>query len=203
MSMLDNALASVNGTQNNQNTQTAQPTPTTPSSTNGSGDSLLENALASVNADNVQAPPVNDPRQPGEIVNDVGQKVIVPKDGESFADTLKRAVAYHNSLTPEQRQAAIDAETKTMPKKAAQTLGAAATIGLVGPATLAALGEGGVAIGEAIPSVLVHTTEGVKAIGAWAAKNPVQAYVLYQVIKDLLPGAKKAIGIVKGMPEPE
>jgi hypothetical protein len=141
----------------------------------------------------------NDPRKTGEIVNDVGQKVIVPKDGESFTDTLKRAVAYHKSLTPEQQKAALDAETKTIPKKTAQTLGAAATIGVVGPAMLAAPGE----LAEAVPSVLTHTVEGVKAIGAWAAKNPVQAYLLYQVMKDLIPGAKKAIGIVKGMPEVE
>lgn len=141
----------------------------------------------------------NDPRKTGEIVNDVGQKVIVPKDGESFTDTLKRAVTYHKSLTPEQQKAALDAETKTIPKKTAQTLGAAATIGVVGPAMLAAPGE----LAEAVPSVLTHTVEGVKAIGAWAAKNPVQAYLLYQVMKDLIPGAKKAIGIVKGMPEVE
>ena len=43
------------------------------------------------------------PRKTGEITNDVGQKVIVPKDGESFSDTMKRAVAYHKSLTPEQQ----------------------------------------------------------------------------------------------------
>jgi len=142
---------------------------------------------------------VNDPRKTGEIVNDVGNKVIVPKDGESFADTMKRAVAYHKSLTPAQQQAAIDKEVATMPKKTAQTLGAAATIGVVGPAMFAAPGE----LAEAVPSVLTHTVEGVKAIGAWAAKNPVQAYLLYNVIKDLLPGAKKAIGIVKGMPDAE
>jgi len=142
---------------------------------------------------------VNDPRKTGEITNEVGQKVIVPKDGESFADTLKRAVAYHKSLSPAQQQAALDAETKTMPRKTAQTLGAAATIGVVGPAMLAAPGE----LAEAVPSVLTHTVEGVKAIGAWAAKNPVQAYLLYQVMKDLIPGAKKAIGVVKGMPEVE
>lgn len=132
-------------------------------------------------------------------MNDVGQKVIVPKDGESFADTLKRAVAYHKSLSPAQQQAALDAETKTMPKKAAQTLAAAAAVGTVGPAMLAAPGE----IAEAVPAVLTHTIDGVKAIGAWAGRNPVQAYLLYNVIKDLLPGAKKAIGIVKGMPEAE
>jgi hypothetical protein len=140
-----------------------------------------------------------DPRKTGEITNDVGQKVIVPKDGESFADTMKRAVTYHKSLTPEQQQAALDAETKTIPKKTAETLGAAATIGAVGPALLAAPGE----LAEALPSVLTHTVDGVKAIGTWATKNPVQAYLLFQVMKELVPGAKKAIGIVKGVPEVE
>jgi hypothetical protein len=171
----------------------AQTTPT-PSTT--SGTSVLDQAMQAVDA---HTPAVNDPRQSGEIINDVGQKVIVPKDGEMFSDTLKRAVAYHNSLTPEQRQAALDAETRTMPKKTAQTLAAAATIGTVGPALLAAPGE----IAEAVPAVLTHTIEGVKAIGAWAAKNPVQAYLLYNVMKDLIPGAKKAIGVIKGVPEAE
>jgi len=143
-----------------------------------------------------------DPKKTGEITNDVGQKVIVPKgwgtgDEEPFAETLKRAVQYHQSLTPEQRQAAIDKETATIPKKTAQTLGAAATIGTLGPAALAVPGE----IGEAVPSVLAHTVEGVKAIGTWAAKNPVQAYLLFQVMKELVPGAKKAMGVIKGVPE--
>ena len=97
-----------------------------------------------------------DPRKTGEIVNDAGNKVIVPKDGESFADTMKRAVQYHQSLTPERRQAAINKEVATMPKKTAQTLGAAATIGVAGPAALATTGE---AV-EAIPSVLPHTILG-------------------------------------------
>ena len=140
-----------------------------------------------------------DPSQTGEIVNDVGNKVIVPKKGEGFADTMKRAVQYHNSLTPEQRQAAIDKETATMPKKTAQTLGAAATIGTLGPAALAVPGE----IAEAVPSVFAHTVEGVKAIGTWAGKNPVQAYLLFQLMKELVPGAKKAMGVIKGVPEVE
>ena len=114
----------------------------------------------------------NDPRQTGEIMNDVGQKVIVPKDGEAFADTLKRAVAYHKSLTPEQQQAALDAETKTMPKKAAQTLGAAATIGVVGPALLAAPGE--IAAGvRAIPGVTEALLQHAETKAAeWAAQYP-------------------------------
>lgn len=140
-----------------------------------------------------------DPRKMGEIVNDVGNKVIVPKDGEGFADTMKRAVQYHQSLTPEQRQAAINKEVATMPNKAAQSLGAAATAGVVGPAALAVPGE----VAEAVPSVLAHTVEGVKAIGTWAAKNPVQAYLLFQVMKELVPGAKKAMGVIKGLPDGE
>jgi hypothetical protein len=99
-----------------------------------------------------QENPPADPRKTGEITNDVGQKVIVPKDGESFSDTMKRAIAYHKSLTPEQQQAALDAEAKTMPKKTAQTLGAAATIGLVGPAALAAPGELAAGL-RAVPAV--------------------------------------------------
>lgn len=150
-------------------------------------------------ANRQQAPPSQTPQQSGEIVNDVGNTVIVPKDGESFSDTVKRAVAHQESLTPEQQQAAIDKEVTTMPRKTAQTLGAAATIGAVGPALLAAPGE----IAEAVPSVLTHTIDGVKAIGTWASKNPVQAYLLFQVMKELLPGAKKAMGIVKGVPEVE
>jgi hypothetical protein len=86
----------------------------------------------------------------GEITNDVGQKVIVPKDGESFSDTLKRATAYHKSLTPEQQKAAMNAEESTIPKKAAQTMGAAGAIGVAGPAALAGLGE----VVEAAPGVI-------------------------------------------------
>lgn len=179
-----------------------QPQPTTPAPTPAPAPTTLPpqgDAFDQLPDDTPKAPTTNDPRKTGEIVNDVGNKVIVPKDGESFADTMKRAVAYHKSLTPAQQQAAIDKEVATMPKKTAQTLGAAATIGVVGPAMLAAPGE----IAEAVPAVLTHTIEGVKAIGAWAAKNPVQAYLLYNVMKDLIPSAKKAIGVIKGVPEAE
>jgi hypothetical protein len=141
----------------------------------------------------------NDPTQSGYQINDVGNKVIVPKDGENFTDTMKRAVAHHQSMSPEERKTAYDKEVATMPAKTAQTLAAAASAGLVGPAALAAPGEAM----EAIPSVLAHTTSGVKAIGAWAQKNPVQAYIVFQMLKELVPGAKKAMGIVREAPDAE
>jgi hypothetical protein len=39
--------------------------------------------------------------------------------------------------------------------------------------------------------------QGVRALGAWAVKNLVQAYLLFQVMKELIPGAKKAMGASK------
>ena len=83
-----------------------------------------------------------DPRQTGEITNDVGQKVIVPKDGESFSDTMRRAVAYHKSLTPEQQKAALDAEAKTIPAKAVEA-GIGGPLAAVGTYAAGAMGIAG------------------------------------------------------------
>lgn len=92
------------------------------------------------------------PSTTGEIKNDVGNTVIVPKDGESYLDTIKRAVAHSQSMTPEQHQAAFDKEVKTMPGKAATVLGAAPVIGAGGAAALGAAGlaGGGTEEGELI-----------------------------------------------------
>jgi hypothetical protein len=143
-----------------------------------------------------------DPRQTGEITNDVGQKVIVPKDGESFSDTMRRAVAYHKSLTPEQQKAALDAEAKTIPAKAVEA-GIGGPLAAVGSYAAGAMGIAGAgAVADALPSVLMHTVEGVKALNAWAIKNPVQAILLYHAVKELLPGAKKTMGFIKSVPTP-
>jgi hypothetical protein len=131
--------------------QASQPTAPAPAATATAPPQQAPDTLPADYFDKQENPPT-DPRKTGEITNDVGQKVIVPKDGESFSDTMKRAVAYHKSLTPEQQQAALDAEAETMPKKTAQTLGAAATIGLVGPAALATPGELAAGL-RAVPAV--------------------------------------------------
>jgi len=75
--------------------------------------------------------------------------------------------------------------------------------GAVSVPVVAGAATGLTAISEALPSVLPYTIEGVKAIGAWANAHPVQAYLLYQVIRDLVPGAKKAMGFIKGVPDVE
>jgi hypothetical protein len=114
--------------------------------------------------------------------------VIVPKPGESFADTMQRAATYGKTVTPTQ----VNAKLNTAPTKAAQVLTAAPAIGVVGAAGLSA--------GSALPSVLAHTTEGVRAIGSWANANPVQAYPVYNLLRELVPGVKKAMGLVQHAP---
>jgi|ERR1022692_194137 hypothetical protein len=126
--------------------------------------------------------------QEGEQKNDVGNTVIVPKDGESFADTMKRAAAQGKKTTPEM----VNKEIATMPEKAAQVIAAAPIAGAAGAA--------GLESPAILPAVLPHTIEGIKAISAWATAHPVQAYMLYNVVKELIPSAKKAMGLVKNIP---
>ncbi len=51
----------------------------------------------------------------GQQTNDVGNTVIVPKNGEKFSDTMARAAAQGKKTT----QADINREVATMPKRAA------------------------------------------------------------------------------------
>jgi hypothetical protein len=76
-------------------------------------------------------------KQAGQVSNDVGNTVIIPKDGESFADTMQRAAAYGKTVTPQQ----VNAELKSAPAKTATVLAAAPAIGAAGTAALAAPGE--------------------------------------------------------------
>jgi len=75
--------------------------------------------------------------QAGQQTNDVGNTIIVPKDGESFADTMQRAAAFGKTVT----QSDINKEMATAPKKVAETLVAAPAIGAVGAGLLSVPGE--------------------------------------------------------------
>lgn len=193
MSTPANPLAEFGATPVESAPSNTQPTSPTQTMAETNQSSTPPNPLAEFGAVPIQsdAQTSNDPRQTGEITNDVGQKVIVPKDGEAFADTLKRAVAYHKSLTPEQQQAALDAETKTMPKKAAQTLGAAATIGVVGPALLATAGEAGLAAKNFVLKQLAAQTP--ELFGHEAVKETLKRYAL-EGVKKAMTGAAWAGG---------
>lgn len=78
-----------------------------------------------------------DTQPAGEEKNDVGETVIVPQDGESFLDTMKRAAAHGGQV----QQSDIDKEMATAPKKVAETLGGAPVIGFGGATALAGAGE--------------------------------------------------------------
>jgi hypothetical protein len=85
----------------------------------------------------MSAKPAQQATPSGQVTNDVGNTVIVPKDGETFADTMKRAAAQGQQTTPDQ----INKEVATMPGKAATVLAAAPAMGFGGAAALAAPGE--------------------------------------------------------------
>ncbi len=111
--------------------QSAQAQPSTPAASSASNLSPLEQLEQSTQKQAQQAAPS------GEVTNDVGNTVIVPKDGESFADTMKRAAAYGKTVTQDQ----INKEMASAPGKVATTLAAAPVIGAGGAASLAAPGE--------------------------------------------------------------
>ena len=93
--------------------QSAQAQPSTPAASSASNLSPLEQLEQSTQKQAQQAAPS------GEVTNDVGNTVIVPKDGESFADTMKRAAAYGKTVTQDQ----INKEMASAPGKVATTLG--------------------------------------------------------------------------------
>ena len=119
----------------------------------------------------------------GTITNDVGNQVIVPKEGETFADTMQRAATKGKNVTQDQ----IDKEMATAPKKAAQVLGAAATAGFAGPAALgvagSAVGAAGSAVLDTALDSLPHITKAVQAFGEWAEENPRAAKIIIEFLK--------------------
>lgn len=90
------------------------------------------------------------PDTSGQITNDIGKTVIVPKDGESFADTMDRAIAQGKKTT----QQDINDELKTAPKKVAETLVAAPAMGAAGAAAIAGTGEAGAMAGRLTQAAL-------------------------------------------------
>lgn len=129
----------------------------------------------------------------GEEKNDVGATMIVPKDGESFADTMKRGVAQGKAhpwnsnpnappayksmpwLGPATDNPDIKKEIKTMPAKTLQVLAStpvAAALGtapaLLGPAAPVAIDAAGNALA---PGAMEIAKDAAIQGGKWAAKK--------------------------------
>jgi hypothetical protein len=130
---------------------------------------------------------------PGEQINDVGNRVIVPDEGESFASTMQRAAAYGKTVTQEQ----INKETATASNKVATVLAAAPAIGAGGAA---ALGAPGMTL-AGFEAMVPPTIEALAKIGPWAKANPTAAWLVRRAI-DVALGAT-AIKYIKGFPTPE
>jgi hypothetical protein len=131
-----------------------------------------------------------DPAITGEILNDVGNKVIVPKDGEEFSDTMARAVSHWKSLSPEQQQEAYQRETqpKDLTEKGAETMGAAALLGFGGGAALASPLELHAAMSAGIKALLPALTAGTVYVGQWAQAHPVAAKAILETLKMAVAG---------------
>ena len=169
-------------------TPTAQPqgTPSSPSTTNP----YAEFGGIAIPDENEKSAPKFAP------YNAAFGRYTTPENYEKWASTPPKSGP---NARPGEYEAWQGANTHGGPKETLTN--AAKTTGEAGLAFGTAMGVA--AIPEVLPSVLMHTTEGVKALGAWASAYPIQAYMLYQVVKELIPGAKKAMGLVKGIPEAE
>jgi hypothetical protein len=103
----------------------------------------------------------------GQQTNEVGNTVIVPKDGEKFSDTMARAAAQGKKTTP----AEVNKEVSTMPKKVATVLAAAPAMGVAGTAALSAPGglPGAIEMLEnaakAHPFIAHIITRGIEGLG--------------------------------------
>lgn len=128
----------------------------------------------------------------GTVVKADNTFTVKPTEGENFLDTMKRAAAAGKSVTPE----TITQQTKTGLKEAPAVLAAAPAIGAGGAAALAAPGE----IAAGLKALLPVGIAGAKALAGWAEKNPMKAYMLYQLAKEAIPGVKKTAEFVKHSP---
>lgn len=88
----------------------------------------------------------------GQTTNDTGATVIVPKEEESFSDTMKRAAAFGQTAQAK-TEAAQESTAKNLGTKAAETLAAAPVAGAAGAAGLAGAGELGALTPQAVSAL--------------------------------------------------
>jgi hypothetical protein len=122
-------------------------------------------------------------RAGGTLVNPDGSFTVTPFPGESFSDTMQRAARVGKNVTPD----LIRQQTMTGIKETPLALGAAATAGIAGPATLAGIGEAG----AALPGAL--TQAGNTASLVW--QSPVVQQAARMIASKAIGGAATAAGM--------
>jgi hypothetical protein len=138
-----------------------------------------------------QAPPDTS----GTTTNDSGSTVIIPRAGESFDETMRRAAAFGQTAEAKS-QAQKESTPQNLGTKAAETLAAAPAIGAAGTAALAGVGEAGAAAGEATLKNLPAVTKLVQAAGELAKDHPYVARGIYDLIRGSL-----LVKIIRSWPE--
>lgn len=118
---------------------------------------------------------------PDTTTNDSGGTVIVPRLGESFDDTMKRAAAFGQTAQAK-TEAAKESTPKNLGTKAAETLAAAPAIGAGGTAALAGVGAAGEQVAEWTPQL-------IKAVQAAAESHPVIAKIILRGLEGTAVGA--------------
>jgi hypothetical protein len=136
------------------------------------------------------SPAIVEEGKAGEVTKEEGNQVIVPKqwgsdNEEPFQQTVKRAIDYQKSQTPQERSAAISKEAATIPDKTAQTLVGAAVAGSAGPAALMTGGQGVAIAGRA----------GITVAG-WLASHPLHAVVAYHLARSMGIPLPKAVDMI-------
>jgi hypothetical protein len=177
--------------------------------------STAQPIAGAVKLDMSTAQPIDQPGQSTQNTSQGSYTVITPQGWgtsgeESYRDTVNRAIANQRAMTPAERQRQISTAASTMPEKVPEALAGAAGIGIAGPATLAAVGEGGAALGSAVEAginaLAPSLTRGVVGMTAWAARHPIAAKIIWEGLKASMygtaagAGAKIAGKIIKAAP---
>lgn len=171
----------------------------TPQPSSGVAQPIPSGATVGSVADDLTPPrSFTDPKvgKVGYYINDDGSTVIAPKDGETYQDTVQRAIAHWKSLAPEQQQKQLGMEGRGDVKKMPGTLAGAAAIGFGGPALLAAPGEvAGLAqwlttaplgLQPPIVQALPHIIQFAKTLGGLG----IGAGVAHAILKELMSSEK-------------
>lgn len=160
---------------------------------NNSGDIFSQIASNNGNVPDNSAPS-------GQVKNDVGATVIVPKDGEDFYDTINRATQRVKEH-PQEVQADIAKETtaKNIAAKTAETLTAAPTIGAAGAAAITGAGEAGSMALRAGKAALEPVKDAIVEELPYLRSSPslYLEHIANQVVKWVAENPDKALGLVR------
>lgn len=144
------------------------------------------------------------PDTTGQMTNDVGNTVIVPKEGESFEDTMNRAVQHGKTLVDKGQLTAegskeVGQEVASSPKKVAATLVAAPAIGAAGAGSITGVSEATGAAARVANTALQPVKDAIVEELPYLRSSPALylEHTAKQVVKWVAENPDKALSLVK------